>query len=78
MANQIYFVSLRLDRTVHALGVGFTRSIHVYARGASADDASRLAGQHYEGKYKLVVEQAYAKLAIQQDERRYAFPDQII
>lgn len=72
-----YFVTLSLAQTVHAVGLGFTKTIYSYAWASSPEHASHLATAWYQLK-GCIVDRAISSLAIQQNVARYSLPESII
>lgn len=73
----IYFVTIRLSQSVHAQGLGFTKTLFAYVWAASPDHASQLATVWYQHK-GCIVEQSSVTPAIKQELRSFAMPDSII
>lgn len=73
----IFFVTVRLSQSVHAQGLGFTKTLFAYAWASTGDHASHLATAWYQSK-SCVVAMASATPALQQDLRTFSMPESII
>lgn len=73
----IYFVTISLSETVHAGCLGFTKLLHEYAEAPTVDRAAAAAVRWAERQGAKVIK-ADATEALQQDRRRYVFPEKII
>lgn len=75
----IYFVSVRLDRTVHAHAIGFTRFMSHFVLGTTPANAEQRLIAHYANKYQITAQvSGRSSLARTQDTSRYAFPESIV
>ena len=72
-----FFVTLLLAQSVHAQGLGFTKTLYAYCWCPDALTARQLATNWFESQGCL-VESASASPAIQQHLRKYALPETII
>lgn len=72
----IYFATVELDQTVHALGLGFTTTINPYIHAEDDRSAEEIARRTLAGK-GLTVKRFAASPALKQDPARYVFPEQI-
>lgn len=68
--DPIFFVTVYLLETVHAIGLGFTRMIFCNVCAKDAEEASRVAIA-YRKSQGCVVDKADARYAVNQDVRRY-------
>lgn len=75
--KSIWFVDVHLSEVVHAGPLGFTKLVHKYVSASSPGDAERAATRWATSKGAKVT-QTSATLALQQDLRRYVFPEQIL
>lgn len=73
----IFFVTVRLSETVHAQGLGFTKTLYAYVWAASADHASHLSTAWYQHK-GCVVDKSSSTPALHQELRTFAMPESII
>lgn len=73
----IFFVTLKLNRGVLAIGLGFTDMLICHVFATSPESASSLATAWYSGK-GCDVASAKSVIAVQQDLRRYYLPESII
>lgn len=73
----IYFVTTSLHESVHAIGLGFTNLLHVYAEASTAAEAEETVTRHFEGQ-GVKVRRLTARPASQQDKNKYTFPERIL
>ena len=73
----IFFVTLRLSETVHAQGIGFTKTLFAYVCASTSDHAAHLATAWYQHK-GCVVDKASVAPAIHQELRSFSMPETII
>jgi hypothetical protein len=74
----IYFVHLKTSEQVHAQALGFTNDVFFYARGDCSENAGLRAVNWFVDKYNIGAKIRTVSPAIQQEEKRYCFPEQII
>lgn len=75
--RQIYFTCERLVNEVHVQGLGFTRNTYGYAYAQTPEEAEALMTLHRQHK-GCTVRKVEARLAKEQDIRRYTFLEQIV
>ena len=67
----IYFVTLHFDQQVHVQAVGFTEHFYQHVQADGAPRAESIAKQHFETAYPIKVVKTDARLAVQQNPKRY-------
>lgn len=72
----IHFVTVNLEQEVHAQALGFTKTVYLYGYGSS-DEAVDHVTAYLASQHLRVRKIASASKAVEQDPRRYTFPEQI-
>lgn len=76
--QRLWFVHVVLDLEVHAGCLGFTRHLHEYAAGASADDAAQAVRAYFAAVAPDAhVIQAQARPSSAQHPEELTFPEQV-
>lgn len=77
--KKIYFVSVFLSETIHAIGLGFTDYVHQYAYASSPEEAELVTEEWLKSQGHKVRNAKCGTLAsAKQDINSYTFPHQII
>lgn len=73
----IWFVSLYLNKEIHAQGYGFTKLYHKFVFAEDKDAAEKVAAQ-WAAQNAMDVKKTIAGDSLCQDAKRHTFPHQII